>query len=658
MFCTNVDKDTLWEKYLSSFNEEDNKLFRKRTKHDCSTCKHFIRGIGNVVAIDEAYNLHTVWDIDMTGTIYEPVVKAMSDYVKSRPVAEEFLTTFKKFGNEYNFEEVEASKPIKWEHLWVDIDRKFLYRDGKEMNRVLANTNGTITAFKNALTSIKVEDVDTVLDMINDIYRGVEYKQALIAFKQLLVRYNAITDNTTKNNFCYLEGSRQPSSATKIKNTAIGTLLEDIASGMDLEQAVTRYEKVVAPENYKRSKPIYTQKMLDDAKKTIAELGYMDSLQRRFATLDDITINNVLFANRDIKKKLAPSEVNDIFNEMSKSAKNSKSNKRPENIQKITEKEFVEKVLPIAQELEIWFENRHEKQMVSMTAPVNKESQSMFKWSNPIGWAYTGNITDSALKANVKNAGGKVDGDLRFSIQWNDVCVDKSDLDAHCITPNGFEIMFSSKYDRNTHGELDIDIINPTSKPAVENITWATRRTMQDGEYLFYVHNYTDRGSRLGFRAEIEFDGNIYRYDYRLPLKNKESVKVAVVTLKDGVFSIKHLLPEQEMSRDIWGLKSNEFQQVQLVCYSPNYFDEQNGFGNQHLFFMLKDCISPEEPNGFYNEYLKPELYEHRKVFEALGSRFHVQSVPDQLSGVGFSLTQRADVVVRVNSDKLYDVIF
>lgn len=104
----------------------------------------------------------------------------------------------------------------------------------------------------------------------------------------------------------------------------------------------------------------------------------------------------------------------------------------------------------------------------------------------------------------------------------------------------------------------------------------------------------------------------------------------------------------REISKDVWGIKTLQFTPVSVVCYSPNYWDEQKGIGHQHLFFMLKDCINPEEPNGYYNEFLKPELEQHRRVFEALGSKAHVKDVDDQLSGVGFSLTKRNDLIIKV----------
>ena len=42
LYQTDVDKDTLWETYLSSFPEGTNLMFRERTEHDCNCCKQFI----------------------------------------------------------------------------------------------------------------------------------------------------------------------------------------------------------------------------------------------------------------------------------------------------------------------------------------------------------------------------------------------------------------------------------------------------------------------------------------------------------------------------------------------------------------------------------------------------------------------------------------
>ena len=655
LYEVDLDRDALWNLYLDSFPAGMNDVYRERREFDCSCCRHFIKKMGNVVIIKNNV-VHTIWDFvaDFAAEkpVYQPVIDAMDAFVRSHPVSDVKVFKAAKYakkddvGTDKNFENVDGVVR-EWNHFYLELPKRFVDSSEKSDGDIRGGHRDTRNVFKRSLDDISEESLLTILELIaqNSLYKGEEWRGVLNDFFRYKKEYDKLPTEEEKDLFAWEQSVKAGAAVGRIRNHSMGTLLLDVSGGTDLDEAVRKYEVMVAPTNYKRPKAIFTQRMLDDAKKTIEGLGYLDSLGRRYANLNDITVNNILFSNKDSAKSLRGA---DVFANMAGEV--AVDPKKFSKVEEVPVETFVRDILPTAKNVEALLENRHASNMVSLIAPENKDAPSMFKWQNSFGWAYSGNITDSDMKERVKSAGGKVDGVLRFSIQWNDRDWDRNDIDAHCTEPNGFQIYFGDRYDWRTGGVLDVDITHPEEgAPAVENITWPDKSRMRPGQYRFFVHGWANRGGRKGFRAEIEYDGQIYSYDYNKEVRQGDYVNVAYVTLSpSGEFSIEHILNSSISSREVWGVKTNQFIPVSVVMFSPNYWDEQTGIGHRHYFFMLKDCVNPENPNGFYNEFLKEELLKHKRVLEALGSRTAVKETAEQLSGIGFSSTKREDILVKV----------
>ncbi|MEN6368575.1 MAG: hypothetical protein ABFD77_02630 [Thermotogota bacterium] len=395
LFVVEVDKEALWNTYLDSFPPGTNEVFRKRREFDCSCCRGFVKTFGNVVRIGPDLRVDTIWDFEVDDPKYRAVIEAMSTFIRSKPITDVFVTDTRVFGVEKSYEavpapEVGTCEARVWTHFHSVLPKNFaVYTD---LNQKRGEFRDIRNVFKRSLEEISGEALEAVLDLIaqGSLYKGEEWASVLQKFAAYRQAYWA-TPSACRENYCWRKSLEAGPVLGKIRNHSIGVLLLNLSAGMDLDEAVRKYEQIVAPTNYKRPKAVFSKRMIEDAQKKLHELGLEGSLGRRHAHIDDITVPNVLFANRSARAKMA----GNVFEELASESAAPISPKKFDRLEEVGIAQFVEEILPRSTSIDLFLENRHAGNLVSLVAPADAASPSLFKWGNGFSWAYRGNITDS-----------------------------------------------------------------------------------------------------------------------------------------------------------------------------------------------------------------------------------------------------------------------
>lgn len=640
LFLVDYDRSSIWETYLAAFPEGTNPIYKTRREYDCNCCKSFIRQFGGVVSINkDTYEITTIWDsaAKLEG-YYGIVASAMSNYIKSLPIKGFWLSNERKIGTQQSKVLGDDNNVIIWNHFFSAVP-SIAYTSDKDIGSKLSELNTNASVLKQSLEELTKDSGEIVSDLIkqNSLYRGSEFQTTIKTFLSCKGIYDGLSPEH-KQNYVWLTASIVKA-AGRIRSTVIGTLLIDLSEGRDIESAVASFEAKVAPTNYKRTSAPITKRMIDDAKQKIQELDLEDSLYRRHATLNDIPVEHLLH-------KATNSAKLSIMDELSANKPTTIGIKK---IEEISFSDFVEKVLPTVKSVEALVEPKHKNNFVSIIAPTYPSANNLLAWDNKFSWSYRGEVTDS-ITERVKAAGGDVNAYCRVSLGWSD----GDDLDIHAYTPKG-HIYFGNK--SNGYGKLDIDMnagYSSNSVDPVENIIWRNKKDLVPGVYTIQVNNFRqDKSSDKGFSVEFFANGKKYTFNHSNHLKVGNTVLVfKFECFEDGTIEIIEKSPiftTGESAINVWGVTSGLFAKVSSIMLSPNAWGK-NPIGNVHAFFTLDGCCSDDkdEARGFYNEFLRPDLIAHRKVFEVLASKTKVEWNPNQLAGLGFSLTKRDHVILKL----------
>lgn len=640
----------MWTTYLASFPPGTNPIFNTRTEHDCQCCKSFIRAVGNVVCVIDG-ELVSVWDLETSSKLddgYRAVASALSKLVKSKPIVNPFLHFENTAGTGRTlFDKVLSDRTTvsSFDHFLINLPSKYVAH-GVDIPSTLGKARSAQQVFKRALDEIKEEAVTTTLELIGQgvLYRGDQFSGVLTAFQQEQTKYKRVAEGLRENHV-WMRCAELGAALLHLRNSSIGTLLQDLSDDMELEDAVKKFESVMAPTNYKRPTALVSKAQIAQAKQTIEALGLVSALERRYAVIEDINVNDILFANRSARKIMKANVFDDLASTVPVKSKSL------DKVEDVPIERFIADILPRVSTMELMFEKRLLGNLVSLVAPVDPTAKRLFKWDNGFSWSYNGDAAD-AIKERVKLAGGAVEGALCCRLTWEYT----DDLDLHMHEPAGGEHIYFAHRRSRDGGVLDVDangmdgILRPDP---VENIVYASKQKMRPGVYVLEVNNYCRRSDGRGFEVEIEFGRDFggevrYNFVYDKVLRTLETVQVAHIKCTPTGLEVVGSLPISTVSKQIWNIATHTFVPVNVLMLSPNHWGAGRATGSKHWFFMLEGCKNDGQARPYFNEFLTEELTAHRKVLEMVGSKTKTELSDRQLSGLGFSSTVRNSVLCKV----------
>lgn len=269
-----TDAADLFPLYLSTFDEGE------RQFHNCHACRQFIERFGGLATIgDDGVIAPAIWSEEDAPTIYKPGIAAMSKAIRRAKVTGQFLSADKVWG---------TPKTGVWRHLSVERPA-FVQRGIHTASQVMAEKREDFKTVMHALNEFTQPIIEQALTLLrNDsLYRSEKVLgQAEWLYSLHVAR--AVAHGNGRANVVWSAIATAPAGFCHPRSSMIGTLLEDIAAGMEFSEVSRRFAAKMHPLQYQRPQAAPSAGTIAQAEKLVEQMGIAPALRRRYARLDDV----------------------------------------------------------------------------------------------------------------------------------------------------------------------------------------------------------------------------------------------------------------------------------------------------------------------------------------------------------------------------------
>ena len=272
LFTTDAGSSPLFDLYgifLSNIPHEAQQHYK------CRACRNFVNRYGGIVKIASDGTLQPImWD--SAPIFFSKAVEAVYRRVRNSKITGVFITDEKILG---------TPKTGVWNHMAVYVPKAMIHKNRLlTPNQAMSEKYEDFKMVMSAINKYQLNTVETAVNLLrsDSMYRG----EKVLGIAEWFLELKQMRPMNT--NLVWKKVAIAPAGFCHISSSMIGTLLDDIEDGLDFETVIRRFNEKMDPLHYQRPQVAPSAGNVARAEKIVAELGLANSLERRFARLDEI----------------------------------------------------------------------------------------------------------------------------------------------------------------------------------------------------------------------------------------------------------------------------------------------------------------------------------------------------------------------------------
>ncbi|MCK9355590.1 MAG: hypothetical protein M0R22_00345 [Dehalococcoidia bacterium] len=258
-----------------------------RQHHACNNCRHFVERYGGLVTIDAAGKPRSaLWDSENAPEFYKAAVAAMEKRVARAAVTGIFYSEEPTWGVPQN---VSSKTGITWTHfhaLSVQVFKKTVLKNAAQ---AMAERREECGMLKRGLAEFSKDTALQALTLLKSGNLPRSEKALGVAewFFGLHERTKGVRGKA-RDNIVWAAVATAPVGFAHVRASMIGTLLEDVQTGLPFEDIKAKWSEKMDPLQYMRPQSDPSAGNIAQAEKVVEALRSAGALERRFARLDEV----------------------------------------------------------------------------------------------------------------------------------------------------------------------------------------------------------------------------------------------------------------------------------------------------------------------------------------------------------------------------------